>query len=198
MPVAGSSTAWSQNANGDLALSLGLVVLCLLRTPLRLIGALRIAAAGVLMLRAPQPDVLVAAEGGAVAVRGRDDVMAVAYLDPVVAAVGAQGDLIGAAAQRDLVVVAAQRDGIVAVAQNNRVVIRVRAGYVDFAALAVDPVVVAAEPHECIAVSEMYVGMTTRPAEHPVMLPCFLAVISIVAGAVVVSRGLHASLLCEA
>ncbi len=52
--------------------SLGLVVLCLLRTPLRLIGALLIGAAVVLMLRSPQPDVLVAADGGAVAVRGRD------------------------------------------------------------------------------------------------------------------------------
>ena len=40
MPIAGSSSAWSQNANGDLALSLGLVVLstCLspLTTPLAL------------------------------------------------------------------------------------------------------------------------------------------------------------------
>ena len=50
--------------------SFGLVVLCLLRTPLRLMGSLLIGAAVVLMLRAPQPDVLVAADGGAVAVRG--------------------------------------------------------------------------------------------------------------------------------
>lgn len=34
MPVAGSSTAWSQNANGDLALSLGLVVGSTLLSPL--------------------------------------------------------------------------------------------------------------------------------------------------------------------
>jgi BASS family bile acid:Na+ symporter len=34
MPIAGSSTAWSQNANGDLALSLGLVVLSTLLSPL--------------------------------------------------------------------------------------------------------------------------------------------------------------------
>src|SRR6266851_4750215 len=40
--------------------SLGLVVLCLLRTPLRLIGALLIGAAVVLMLRSPQPGALVA------------------------------------------------------------------------------------------------------------------------------------------
>jgi BASS family bile acid:Na+ symporter len=34
MPVAGSSTAWSQNANGSMALSLGLVVLSTLLSPL--------------------------------------------------------------------------------------------------------------------------------------------------------------------
>jgi hypothetical protein len=34
MPIAGSSTAWSQNASGDLALSLGLVVLSTLLSPL--------------------------------------------------------------------------------------------------------------------------------------------------------------------
>jgi len=34
MPIAGSSTAWSQNANGDLALSLGLVLLSTLLSPL--------------------------------------------------------------------------------------------------------------------------------------------------------------------
>jgi BASS family bile acid:Na+ symporter len=33
MPIAGSSTAWSQNANGDLALSLGLVLLSTLLSP---------------------------------------------------------------------------------------------------------------------------------------------------------------------
>ena len=34
MPIAGSSSAWAQNANGDLALSLGLVVLSTLLSPL--------------------------------------------------------------------------------------------------------------------------------------------------------------------
>lgn len=34
MPVAGSSTAWSQNANGDVALSLGLVVFSTLLSPI--------------------------------------------------------------------------------------------------------------------------------------------------------------------
>src|SRR5260370_27397798 len=34
MPVAGSSTAWSQNANGNLALSLGLVILSTLLSPI--------------------------------------------------------------------------------------------------------------------------------------------------------------------
>jgi BASS family bile acid:Na+ symporter len=34
MPIAGSSTAWSQNANGNLALSLGLVLFSTLLSPL--------------------------------------------------------------------------------------------------------------------------------------------------------------------
>src|SRR5262249_54498442 len=34
MPIAGSSTAWAQNANGNLALSLGLVLLSTLLSPL--------------------------------------------------------------------------------------------------------------------------------------------------------------------
>ena len=34
MPIAGSSTAWSQNANGDLSLSLGLVLVSTLISPL--------------------------------------------------------------------------------------------------------------------------------------------------------------------
>ena len=50
----------------------GLVVLCLLKTPLRFVGALLIGCAVVMMIRAPQPDVLVAADGSAVAVRGAD------------------------------------------------------------------------------------------------------------------------------
>src|SRR6516165_8587434 len=43
----------------------GLVVLCLFKTPLRFIGALLIGGAIVLMIRAPQPDVLIAADGSA-------------------------------------------------------------------------------------------------------------------------------------
>jgi len=50
----------------------GLVVLCLLKTPLRFIGGLLISGAIVLMLRAPQPDVLIAADGSAAAVRGEN------------------------------------------------------------------------------------------------------------------------------
>jgi competence protein ComEC len=49
--------------------SLGLVVLCLLKTPLRLAGAVLVALAVVLALRAPQPDVLVAPDGESFAVR---------------------------------------------------------------------------------------------------------------------------------
>jgi competence protein ComEC len=52
--------------------SAGLVVLCLLKTPLRLVGAVLVAGAAVLMLRAPQPDVLIAADGSALAVRSSD------------------------------------------------------------------------------------------------------------------------------
>src|SRR5712692_7084206 len=55
-----------------LACTLGLVVLCLLKTPLRLIGALLIGCAVVMMIRSPQPDVLIAADASAAAVRGRD------------------------------------------------------------------------------------------------------------------------------
>jgi competence protein ComEC len=50
----------------------GLVVLCLLKTPLRFAGSLLIGCAVVLMIRAPQPDVLIAADGTAAAIRGRD------------------------------------------------------------------------------------------------------------------------------
>jgi len=52
--------------------SAGLVVLCLLKTPLRLVGAVLIGGAIVLMIEAPRPDVLIAADGSAVAVRGPD------------------------------------------------------------------------------------------------------------------------------
>jgi competence protein ComEC len=59
--------------SGSLLLcTLGLVLLCLLKTPLRLIGACLIGVAIVSMIRAPQPDVVVAADGSAVAIRGGD------------------------------------------------------------------------------------------------------------------------------
>jgi competence protein ComEC len=52
--------------------SAGLVMLCLLKTPLRFIGAFLMGIAAVLMVRAPQPDVMIAADGSAVAVRGEN------------------------------------------------------------------------------------------------------------------------------
>jgi competence protein ComEC len=50
----------------------GLVMLCLLRSPLRWCGTLLIAAASLWAVHAPQPDVLVATDGRAMAVRGAD------------------------------------------------------------------------------------------------------------------------------
>ncbi len=50
----------------------GLVVLCLFKTSLRLIGAFLIGCAVVWAIRTPQPDVRIAADGGAFAVRGPD------------------------------------------------------------------------------------------------------------------------------
>ncbi len=55
-----------------LVCSLGLVTLCLLKTPLRFIGAGLMGAAIVMMVKAPQPDVLIAGDGTAVAVRGSE------------------------------------------------------------------------------------------------------------------------------
>ena len=52
--------------------SAGLVVLCLLKTYLRLIGVVLIGCAVLWAIRTPQPDVRVAADGGAFAVRGAD------------------------------------------------------------------------------------------------------------------------------
>src|SRR4030095_7089960 len=52
--------------------SLGLVILCLLKTPLRGLGAALIAIAVAMMIRAPQPDVLIAGDATAVAIRGSD------------------------------------------------------------------------------------------------------------------------------
>jgi competence protein ComEC len=57
--------------------SIGLVALCLLKTPLRFAGAVLIGVAIVLMIRAYQPDVLVAGDGSAFAVRGPDGRLAV-------------------------------------------------------------------------------------------------------------------------
>ena len=52
--------------------SAGLIVLCLLKSPLRFIGAAADRCAIVLAIRTPQPDVLVAADGTAFAVRTAD------------------------------------------------------------------------------------------------------------------------------
>lgn len=50
----------------------GLVVLCLLKTPLRWTGAALIVVAGIWVFRAPLPDVLVSNDGQSLAVRGAD------------------------------------------------------------------------------------------------------------------------------
>ena len=55
----------------------GLVVLCLLKTPLRWCEAVMMALAAVLAIRAPLPDVLVASDGQALAVRGADGRLAI-------------------------------------------------------------------------------------------------------------------------
>src|SRR6185503_8824606 len=55
-----------------LVCSAGLVLLCLLKTPLRVLGAILVGGAIVMAIRTPQPDVLVAAEGTAFAIRGAD------------------------------------------------------------------------------------------------------------------------------
>ncbi|MBX9777952.1 MAG: ComEC/Rec2 family competence protein [Xanthobacteraceae bacterium] len=52
--------------------SAGLVLLCLLKSPLRLTGVALLAVASVWAVRTPQPDVLVAADGLTFAVRGSD------------------------------------------------------------------------------------------------------------------------------
>jgi competence protein ComEC len=52
-----------------LAATLGLILLCLLRSPLRFVGAALLVVAAVLTIVTPQPDVLVAANAEAVAVR---------------------------------------------------------------------------------------------------------------------------------
>jgi competence protein ComEC len=58
---------------GPLLLStLGLLVLCLLKTPLRLIGVALICCAVALMIRTPKPDLLIAPDGTAIAIRTGD------------------------------------------------------------------------------------------------------------------------------
>jgi competence protein ComEC len=55
----------------------GIVVICLLRTPLRWCGAALLALAAILAVRSPQPDVLISSDGQAIAVRGADGRLAV-------------------------------------------------------------------------------------------------------------------------
>lgn len=57
--------------------SAGLVVLCLLRSPLRLAGVAMIALAAISAYRTPQPDVLIAADGTTLAVRGPNGRLAI-------------------------------------------------------------------------------------------------------------------------
>jgi len=57
----------------------GLLLLCLLRTPLRFGGAVLAVAACLWVLALPRPDVLVAADGEAAAVRGRDGKLAILH-----------------------------------------------------------------------------------------------------------------------
>jgi len=57
----------------------GLLLVCLLRTPLRWSGAVLGVAAALWALNAPRPDVLVAADGWSVAVRGRDGRLSVLH-----------------------------------------------------------------------------------------------------------------------
>jgi competence protein ComEC len=57
--------------------TLGLVILCLLKTPLRLTGAVLIMSAVLLVNRAPQPDLLVAIDAETVAVRGGNGKLAI-------------------------------------------------------------------------------------------------------------------------
>jgi competence protein ComEC len=57
--------------------SAGLVVLCLLRSPLRLAGALLLAVASQWAVRTPQPDVLISADAQTFAVRGADGRLAI-------------------------------------------------------------------------------------------------------------------------
>jgi competence protein ComEC len=62
-----------------LAGTAGLLLICLLRTPLRWSGAIVAAAAGLWAVLTPRPDVLVAGDGQAAAFRGSDGRLAVLY-----------------------------------------------------------------------------------------------------------------------
>src|ERR1700739_3710297 len=53
--------------------TLGLITVCLLRTPLRWSGAALIVIACLIAANTPKPDVLVAADAEAVAIRGADE-----------------------------------------------------------------------------------------------------------------------------
>jgi len=55
-----------------IAASAGIILLCLLRTPLRWSGAVLVLSAALWAARAPQPDILVSADGRNVGVRGAD------------------------------------------------------------------------------------------------------------------------------
>jgi competence protein ComEC len=59
--------------------TLGLMILCLFKTSLRFIGAFLIGCSVLMMVRAPQPDVLVSTDASAVAIRGRDDRLAMIH-----------------------------------------------------------------------------------------------------------------------
>jgi competence protein ComEC len=57
----------------------GIVLLCLLKTPLRFIGAFLIGCTVLMMIGTPQPDVLISADASAAAVRGRDGRLAMVH-----------------------------------------------------------------------------------------------------------------------
>src|SRR5690606_19848809 len=58
----------------------GLIAVCLLRTPLRWIGAVLVGIAVVIILRTPQPDIYVSPDAGVLAVRGDDGRLRMAKL----------------------------------------------------------------------------------------------------------------------
>src|SRR5262245_36352603 len=57
----------------------GLLLVCLLRTPIRWCGAILLVGAGLCAVATPRPDVLVANDGQAVAIRGRDGKLSVLH-----------------------------------------------------------------------------------------------------------------------